>query len=231
MTTEKKTPNYDLAWLRKHNRLSQEEAGTLLGVNRVTYSRWETGTQPTPEGTVEKFAAKLGVSAADIPEGLAEAVQQEAETAQFVAEVQKLKEKPNKLVAEHVGTTRTEDAFLSQGLPPLDIAIELFRPSAMRYFNIPDKFWLCFTKEKPGENVEELRKAGFSWDQALDWIGTEEKAKAYTLLMVWDKAKREHFVDRLLDAREKKIAMPLVNHATIVAIFEKYLDEQGWGMV
>ena len=40
---------YDLKAWRIGLGLTQEGAATLLGVHRVTYTRWETGTQKAPK--------------------------------------------------------------------------------------------------------------------------------------------------------------------------------------
>jgi len=40
---------YDLKGWRTSLRLTQEGAASLLGVHRVTYTRWETGAQTPPK--------------------------------------------------------------------------------------------------------------------------------------------------------------------------------------
>ena len=40
---------YDLKGWRRSLGLTQEAAATLLGVHRVTYTRWETGAQEAPK--------------------------------------------------------------------------------------------------------------------------------------------------------------------------------------
>lgn len=41
--------SFDLKAWRNSLNLTQEGAATLLGVHRVTYTRWETGAQPLPK--------------------------------------------------------------------------------------------------------------------------------------------------------------------------------------
>lgn len=63
--------NYELNWARTHAGLTQAEAAEKMGVNRITFSRWEVGTVAIPPARWAKFLKLIEVSAEDIPaEGL-----------------------------------------------------------------------------------------------------------------------------------------------------------------
>ncbi len=63
--------NYELNWARTHAGLTQAEAAEKMGVNRITFSRWEVGTVAIPPARWAKFLKLVEVSAKDIPaEGL-----------------------------------------------------------------------------------------------------------------------------------------------------------------
>lgn len=228
--TETQKPNYDLLWLRKFLGLTQQEAANAIKVNRVTYARWESGKAPTPPEARIKLAEAFAVDVSTLPDNAEELVKREEESDRFVLEVQKMKEAPGRLRVDAVAFSYgLEDSPLA--MQPVVIPIHLFRPSTMKHFNVPEGRWVEFVKEKPGECVADLRDAGYSWDQAVEWIDGEAKAKAYTLFSIWDEAKRTHFSHRLQIAKAEKIAMPTLQYAEIVRIFDALLDAAGWGLV
>lgn len=231
MTAFKKEPNYDLKWLREYAGFRQQKAAEVLRVNRVTYANWERGETPTPPKVLILFAAAIGCDVSIIPENLAEITKQEAEASAFAKEVKTLMGKPNVLTVESVAPGAGYDSAALPSLPPIDIPLHKFLPSSMKRFNVPTERWAEFVQDKKGENSEDLRLAGYSWDQAVEWRSTEARAQAYALLKLWEQARDRHFKDRAAAAQQAKIAMPLLVYTEIVRIFDELLELHGWGLV
>lgn len=59
--------NYELGWARTNAGLTQAEAAEKMGVNRITFSRWEVGTVDIPPARWAKFLKIVELSAKDIP--------------------------------------------------------------------------------------------------------------------------------------------------------------------
>lgn len=62
--------NQDLVWARESAGLSQAEAAGRIGVTRVTFARWESGTTPIPNAKYNAFLAAVGVSLAEVSAAL-----------------------------------------------------------------------------------------------------------------------------------------------------------------
>jgi transcriptional regulator with XRE-family HTH domain len=223
-------PNYDLKWLREYANYSQQQCSDLLKVNRVTYANWERGETVTPKNALSMLAAKLGCDIDIIPKDLKEAAQQEVDAVAFAAEVQSMMKTPSSLVIEAMTFNSDMEGTLPS-LPKIDIPLHMFRPSSMKYYNVPVERWSEYVKDKKGEDSAALRAAGYSWDQAVEWRTTEARAQAYALLMLWGQARDKHFEDRASESKRKKIGMPQMQYAEVVRIFDELCDLQGWGMV
>lgn len=59
--------NADLVWVRENSGLSQQQAAELMGVDRRTFSRWETGAVKMPTHKWNAFLAKVNTPAGAIP--------------------------------------------------------------------------------------------------------------------------------------------------------------------
>lgn len=59
--------NSDLVWVRENAGLSQQQAADLMGVERRTFSRWETGAVKMPPAKWNAFLVKVNTPASVIP--------------------------------------------------------------------------------------------------------------------------------------------------------------------
>lgn len=59
--------NADLVWVRENAGLSQQQAAELMGVDRRTFSRWETGAVKMPTHKWSTFLVKVNTPASAIP--------------------------------------------------------------------------------------------------------------------------------------------------------------------
>lgn len=59
--------NSDLTWVRENAGLSQQQAADLMGVDRRTFSRWETGAVRMPSHKWSAFLVKVNTPASAIP--------------------------------------------------------------------------------------------------------------------------------------------------------------------
>jgi DNA-binding XRE family transcriptional regulator len=228
---KKLVPNYDLKWLREYVKYSQQECADLLKVSRVSFANWERGATPTPKDLLSTFTSKIGCDPSIIPTDLKQAAEQEADAVAFVAEVQGMMRTPSALVVEAItfNTDLGEEALSS--LPKIDIPLHQFRPSSMKHYNVPVERWAEYVVDKKGESSADLRAAGYSWDQAVEWQSNDTRAQAYALLVLWGQARDAHFADRMRVSKQTKVAMPQMQYAEIVRIFDELCDLQGWGLV
>lgn len=231
-------PNYELIWIREFARHTQTEAAQILKVNRVSYTRWENGSRPTPEKAVPFYAAAIGLPLTEIPadpkaavelDRLNKKIDEEADL--FAEEVRRVMGTPSQYKAEQVIAERGLDGVVALPSITANLLPHQFRPSYMKKFNVPEERWVEFVVELPGESVEDLKLGGYSWDQAVTWKDDEAKAKAFALLKVWEEARDTHFAERYNRARAEKIAMPPMVYVRIVQLFDALLDAQGWGLV
>lgn len=58
--------------LSKKPRLSQQELADVLGFDRVTINRWETGKRLPAEDALKIISKKIGIAASDLRPDLAE---------------------------------------------------------------------------------------------------------------------------------------------------------------
>ncbi|CQR24388.1 transcriptional regulator [Streptococcus varani] len=56
----------NLKEFREKNKLTQKELAHLLGVNRVSYARWENGSREPNMKTIKKIATTLDISVEDL---------------------------------------------------------------------------------------------------------------------------------------------------------------------
>jgi len=224
-------PNYDLVWLRRYANMSQQEVADAIHATRVTYARWELdGSNKSSRAAVGILANHLGINIEIIPKDLDKHAIEEENAIGFKNSVTQAMATPNDYRMEVLAMSAgLEDSLPS--LPPIAIPAHLFTPQAMKKFNVPEERWIVYTQEKAGESVATLKKAGYSWDQALVWVDDESKVQAYALLTMWGRARDEHYRARAIRARKEKIAMPPLVYKEIVALFDGMLDEAGWGLV
>lgn len=62
--------------------LSQEQLADLLGVSRVTVTRWESGKRKIDEDQLQKVAEKTGIAPTELRPDLAELMRQPREAAE-----------------------------------------------------------------------------------------------------------------------------------------------------
>ncbi len=59
--------NYELIWARNHAGITQQQASEMMGVNRVTFARWEINAVQVPAYKMAKFLRLIDLKPSDIP--------------------------------------------------------------------------------------------------------------------------------------------------------------------